>query len=110
MTEQLKTKDDSEGKGITIRLQWESAEDVLTVYANHLYISHAGGNEFYLVFGELGPQVDLDRDNPPECLEIEPVAKIAVSPPNMIKFSEVIQDNIAEFQERFTVSGGGDEQ
>jgi hypothetical protein len=110
MTEELETKDIPEAQGIAIRLEWGSAEDIPTVYANHLHISHPGGNEFYLVFGELGPQVGLDRDNPPESLTIKPVAKIAVSPPGMIRFSEVIQDNIEKFQERFAVSGGDDEQ
>ena len=109
MTEEFDTMDDSEVKGVAIRLQWESAEDVPTTYANHLYISHAGGNEFYLTFGELGPQVDLDKDNPPECLKIRPVAKLAVSPPNMVRFLEVMRDNIEKFREGFTVSDGGDE-
>jgi len=42
-------------------------------------------------------------------LKIKPVAKIAVSPPNMVRFLEVMRDNIKKFREGFTVSGGGDE-
>jgi len=41
MTEEFETTDDSEVRGVAIRLQWESAEDVPTTYANHLYILSA---------------------------------------------------------------------
>jgi hypothetical protein len=105
MTEELKAKqDDSETQGFTVQIQWESAKDIPTIYANHLHISHAGGNEFYLVFGELGPQTDLDMNNPPECLEIKPVARIGISSPNMIRFAQAIQENVDKFKERFPMS------
>ena len=110
MAEELKAKQHNAAvQGITVQTQWESAENVPTIYANHLYISHAGGNEFYLVFGELGPQPDLDMNSPPEYLEIEPVAKIAVSSPNMLRFAQVIQNNVDEFKEKFVTGDERDE-
>jgi hypothetical protein len=93
---------ESEAQRIAIRLEWEPAVDIPTTYANHLHISHAAGNEFFLVFGELGPQPDLDPQSPPESLGITPVAKIAVSPANMVRFAEVIQENVDRFKEKPT--------
>lgn len=83
-------------KEFRIRLKWGSSEAIDTIYANHLFVTHAGG-EFYLVFGELEPVFEIDRDNPPEYLEITPVAKIAVAPESMVKFAEAIEENIAKY-------------
>jgi hypothetical protein len=82
---------------VQISLQWGDASQISTVYANQLYITHSGG-EFYLVFGELAPITNMDKDNLPEYLEIKPVAKIAITPENMLRFSEVIQTNINNFE------------
>ena len=97
-------------EGKPVQLVWGLADDLPTVYANHLYITHAGQNEFYLVFGELGPQAGLDVDNPPDHIEIKPVAKIAVSPPNMLRMAEAIMDNVGKFKEKSLTRKEGDEQ
>ena len=94
-TRKLKPKDEN----ITIKLAWGNPADVLTVYANNLYITHAG-NEFYLVFGETPPIAELDASRLPEHLEIKPVAKIAVTQENMVKFADAIAENTAKFKER----------
>jgi hypothetical protein len=77
---------------ISIPLVWGDIDRLDTIYANHLYIIHSGG-EFFLVFGEMTPMILEGRV--PEHLEIKPVAKIAVSPVNMIRIANVIKE-IAE--------------
>ena len=84
---------------ISIKLTWGNPADVPTVYANNLYITHAG-NEFYLVFGEMPPITELDANRLPEHLEIKPVAKIAVTQENMVKFADAIAGNMEKFKER----------
>lgn len=100
MSEESKTTPgDEETEGIAIRLQWGQSEQAPTIYANHLYITHSG-NEFYLVFGELNPILEVDVDNPPDHLEIKPTVKIAVATENMIKFAKAIQDNVDRFRDK----------
>jgi hypothetical protein len=82
---------------LAIRLLWGSMTEIPTVYANQLFIAHTGG-EFYLIFGELTPPPDLDRDNPPDYLEIRPVAKIALSTENMLRVAEVIGENVSQYR------------
>ncbi len=84
---------------VEIKLVWSDASNIPTIYANNLYITHAG-SEFYLVFGELAPTMELDIDNLPEKLEVKPVAKIAISHENMIKFADVISGNVAKYNEK----------
>lgn len=86
-------------QGVTLKLVWGSPADIPTVYANNLYITHAG-NEFYLVFGEMSPITQLDASNLPDHLEIKPVAKIAVTQENMMKFADAIAENTARFKEK----------
>lgn len=93
----MTNKESAEIPGVSVQLVWHSAEDLPTLYANHLYVTHAGGHEFYLVFGELGPQVDLDVENPPESIEIKPVAKIVVSASNIKRIARVIDENVEKF-------------
>jgi hypothetical protein len=86
-------------KEITIPLEWGETTEIPTLYANHLYITHSGG-EFYLVFGELAP-VNIDQENPPDTLVIKPLVKIALIPENMLKFAEVIKKNVDNFKKSF---------
>lgn len=88
-------------EAVPIKLIWGASEKAPTIYANHLYITHAG-NEFYLVFGELSPFLDLDAENLPEHLEIQPKIKIAVSPENMVKFADAIQENVTKFKQNLS--------
>lgn len=86
-------------EGVTLKLVWGSPADIPTIYANNLYITHAG-NEFYLFFGEMSPITQLDANNLPDHLEIKPVAKIAVTQENMMKFADAIAENTARFKEK----------
>lgn len=87
-----------------IALRWGSVKGLPTTYANHILISHATGTEFYLIFGELVPLTILrpeeveDRELPPY-LEIEPVAKIAVSAEAMRRMVEAMQKNLDRYEE-----------
>lgn len=94
-------KKSHEAEAIPIKLSWGSSDKAPTIYANNLYITHAG-NEFYLVFGELPPILELDIENLPEYLEIHPVIKIAVSPENMMKFANAIQENVDKFKQKLS--------
>jgi hypothetical protein len=85
-------------QGIEVRLEWAEATELTTIYANHLYITHSGG-EFYLVFGELAP-LDIDKDNPPDVMQIKPVAKIVVSPDKMLSIADAIALNVSNFKRK----------
>ncbi|MBC8438080.1 MAG: hypothetical protein H8D87_00130 [Deltaproteobacteria bacterium] len=78
-----------------IRIIWGSAEDLPALYANNLYISHGGENEFHLFFGHLTPPIThgLTEDEMPDNVEIKPVAKIVVTPEMMGEFLQVLNDN-----------------
>ncbi|MBN1148409.1 MAG: DUF3467 domain-containing protein [Anaerolineales bacterium] len=84
---------------VYIKVKWGTADGIQTVYANQLYITHAAG-EFYLVFGELAPLMELDKDNPPDSIEVVPVAKIAITPNSMQAFTRAMQDNIEKYSKR----------
>lgn len=82
-----------------VKLDWGSTEELPTIYANHLYITHSGG-EFYIVFGELTPPLELNPEKLPAQLTIKPVAKIAVTSERMIRFAEAIGDNTEKYKEK----------
>ena len=90
-------------ESIAIKLVWEDTNDIPTTYANNIYITHAG-NEFFLVFGELSPLMELDPEKIPAEFMVKPVAKIAITPDNMLKFAEVISVNVAKFKEKIEKS------
>lgn len=101
MSENLES--DREGTVVAIPLTWGVAEHLSTIYANQLYISHAG-DQFFLVFGEAIPVVDPDQL--PKSIEIKPVAKIVITPQNMLRIAEVIQNNVARFKNRPGIEEG----
>jgi hypothetical protein len=86
---------------VQIPLVWGKADTLPTVYANQLYISHAGG-EFYLVFGEVAVPMllTLGREPVPDHLEIRPVAKLVIRPEVMLQFAEAINTNIGRYLSR----------
>jgi len=99
-------KQDSEkwrGAEVRLRLRWQDASDLPTLYANQVYISHAGG-EFYVIFGEVQQPV-LVNLTPEELqkiaeVEVKPVVKLVFTPETMISIAEAIADNIRKFQQR----------
>jgi hypothetical protein len=84
---------------ILIKLRWSTSKNIPTIYSNELVITHAG-REFYLVFGEVDQPVLFDPNSPPEYIEVVPVAKVAMTPENMIRFAELIQENIKNYQKK----------
>ena len=74
-------------------------EALQTVYANHLMVSHASGNEFYLIFGEASPPTAMLRGEVPKHVSIRPVVKIAVSPGSMMRMAAAIEKNASTFAE-----------
>ena len=85
-----------------IRVIWGSEEGTELVYANQLFVSHAGGTEFNIVFGQLTPPltVGLNENELPEHLEIKPVAHIVIGPDVMRTFVRVLVDNLETFEKR----------
>lgn len=87
-----------------VQLRWvESEEDLPAVYANHLYISHAGP-EFVLIFGRAEVPVGTGTPgvDPPEFVPIRPVAKLIVAPGAMTGVVEAISRNVSRAQEAST--------
>jgi len=85
-----------------IRIVWGSEEKSEPVYANQIFVSHAGGTEFNIVFGQLSPPltVGLKESELPDHLEIKPVAHIITSPDVMRAFVRVLVDNLETFEKR----------
>lgn len=87
-----------QGKAIIIKTKWGSQAGLPTLYANHLMVSHANQNEFFLFFGQLTPPAVLTPEAYPKELEIVPIAKIVVTPDNMERFAEVISKNVEDYK------------
>jgi hypothetical protein len=84
-----------------IRILWDPGEDIQLVFANQLNISHAGGKEFHLTFGQLIPPIvfGLEEDEIPDSISVKPVAKIVVSPDVMQEFVTAMNDNYQRFKQ-----------
>ena len=102
MEEDKKHKD-----GKFIHIKWGSANNLPALYANHLYISHGGEQEFYLVFGHLTPPVGFSEQDFPSELEIEPISKIVISPEAMRNFVRAMSDNFQKYKKN---QGKGDSE
>ncbi len=82
-----------------VKLRWDDNTGLPTVYANQAIVSHAGGHEFYLIFGEaLVPAVVLQGESIEE-VHVRPVAKIALTPQTMMRVADAVQQNVARFKE-----------
>lgn len=97
----------------TIPLKWELGDNLNTIYANQAIISHAGP-EFYLIFGEAKPSINLlmgqieTVNDLPSYIPIQPVVKIALPPEAMLEIAEAIQRNVKKYLEQFpTVESEG---
>lgn len=84
---------------VQVRLTWGSGKDLVTVYVNHMTITHAGP-EFYLTFGELPLPAFMDAKDIPDELEITPKVRLAISPDAMKTIARVIQENLEKFIEK----------
>lgn len=85
-------------KTIVIKTKWGSDANLPTLYANHLMVSHANQNEFFLFFGQLTPPALHGPESFPKELEIVPIAKIVVSPENMKRFAEAMSKNVENYE------------
>lgn len=86
---------------VEVRLVWDKPSESPTFYANNLIISHSG-SEFYLVFGEMEPWLELDPSITPIELKVKPIVKIAISHENMLKFAEIINGNVNQYKADFS--------
>ena len=86
------------GQAVALALRWGDGAELQTVYANELAILHTA-NEFYLVFGEvILPPMLVDGQAADGQVEIKPVVRVAVGPRQMLRFAEVIQQNVERFK------------
>ena len=84
---------------IKIPLEWATAQDVQTVYANQLLVTHAG-SEFYFMFGEVVPPAIVGESQIPDHLEVKIVARIAIPKEMMPQFVNAIKSNFERLIER----------
>ncbi|MEW5827962.1 MAG: DUF3467 domain-containing protein [Chloroflexota bacterium] len=88
--------------GKQIRIVWGSDEELPALYANHIYVSHAGETEFHLVFGHLSPPLMMasDENELPDTVKIKPVSKIVITPDVMRAFVRLLADNLEKYEEK----------
>jgi len=79
---------------------WGKSDDTPPIYANQLYITHSGGDEFHLVFGYFMPPltIGLEEEELPNNVEIKPVANIVVSPEFMKKLVDAVNKNYSKYK------------
>ncbi len=85
-------------KTMVLKTRWKGFSDVPTLYANQLLVTHANQNEFFLFFGQVVPPAVLDPKDLPSELDVVPIAKIVVSPENMLNFSKAIATNVENYK------------
>jgi hypothetical protein len=97
---------DQEDVVMRIPLRWEGIDIIDTIYANELVITHAGGREFYLIFGEVQIPVIINPEveRPPDVIKVKPVVKLAIPRDEMIKFAATINDNVSRYLDRVSRS------
>ena len=108
MAEQTQEKHGSQDGTVQIRLRWQDASDLPTLYANQVYITHAG-TEFYVVFGEV--QLPVLTNKKPEELEelqVKPVAKLVFTSEGIVPVVQAMADNVRKFLERQGAREEGD--
>ena len=102
--------DNIETKAKRVRILWGSPDDMPALYANQLFLSHAGETEFHLIFGHLSPPITLglEEGEIPANVYINPVAKIVISPESMKQFVQVINENYKKFQDKYETEEDSD--
>jgi len=107
MTETL-AEDQDKPTEIRLRVRWEDASDLPTLYANQVFITHAGG-EFYVVFGELQPTVLMnvtpEQAQQLEEVSIRPVAKLVFSPDAIARIARAMHENVGKYEEHRSKEG-----
>ena len=94
---------------VEFRMRWEEATDLPSVYANQVYITHAGG-EFYVIFGEVELPIMLslapDELKGPRDLVVKPVAKLVFTPSAMAAVVKAMAENVRKYEQRQEKSAG----
>ena len=89
--------------GIELKLRWDDASALPTLYANQVYITHAGG-EFFVIFGEV--QVPILLNVTPEefsrhaFVTVKPVARLVMTPEGMRAIVDAMTRNLSQFDRR----------
>ncbi|MBN1637929.1 MAG: hypothetical protein JW866_03110 [Ignavibacteriales bacterium] len=86
-----------------MRLVWGSPANLPVTYANHLQVTHAGGNEFHIFFGYAAPPLTagLTEDEieaMPEKITITPLTNIVVTPDIMKTIVDVFNRNLENYE------------
>jgi len=81
---------------VPVRAEWKDPNQLPTLYANHFYISHAGG-EFYLIFGEAKFPIMITPGHVPEQIDIVPVARLLVNPDVMMRIADAISTTVKNY-------------
>ena len=86
-------------KTFTVPLAWHSDNNIRTVYANQLLVSHASGKDFYLHFGELDPMLpkNIGSGLPSEVI-VETVSRVAVTYEMAVEILRVLGENVRQFE------------
>jgi len=80
-------------EAVPVKLIWDTAEGLETIYVNHAAIIH-NGPEYYLVFGELATPLVMNKKDIPKELHIVPKTRLAISPEQMKAIAKVIYNNV----------------
>ncbi len=95
----MTTKKNPETKGRQMRLVWGSPDELPTLYSNNIQVSHAGGSDFHVFFGNATPPLTygLREEEIPDVIIIKPVAKIVITPDMMRVLVQVLSKNLENF-------------
>lgn len=80
---------------VRVPLEWSEDEDIPTLYANQVLVSH-GGPEFFIVFGVVNPPANPSEL--PDSLKIKPQVRVVVSRDAMPSVVKALNDNLARYQ------------
>jgi hypothetical protein len=90
-------KDVEQQEGITLTVKWGSFDALPSLPANQFIISHIE-NQFYLLFGEVTPpaltNLQQQKGDLPQTLEVKPLAKIVVPEGFMEKIAKAINGQL----------------
>lgn len=103
----------ADGGRVALPMRWLGHEHLDAVYANHIFVSHAG-TEFLVVFARaesplLGKNLQTVDDEAPSFVPIKPVAKLVVSERAMAAMLQVLNDNFERFQEKIKEDAADDQ-
>ena len=88
---------------------WEFPEDLVSGYATNILVQ-ASDQEFYLSFFEAMPPIILSPEDAQnlEGVRAECIARIIISPDRMVKFVEVMQQQLDAFNQKQKGKGESD--